>query len=335
LPRLSVILPVRDGAPTLPAALESLLDQTFTDFEVLLFDDGSRDESGKVAERFASSDRRLRPLGGERVGLVRALERCATAASSPLLGRMDADDICHPQRLEEQVALLDSRPELDAVGCRVLCFPAAELRGGMRRYQRWLNELITPADHARDVFVESPLCHPSVLMRREAFDRAGGYRLGDWPEDYRLWLSMDALGAQLAKVPRVLFAWRDHPRRVTRTDPRCERGRIEELKLSFLLKGPFAGRAVAAVWGAGPTGRGWRRRLAGAGVEVAAFVDVDPRKLGRRLGGAPVLSPDDLRSGSMPWHLLVAVGSPSARKRIRRFCGELGWRERRDFTVVA
>lgn len=119
MPRLSVILPVRDGAPTLPAALESLLDQTFTDFEVLLFDDGSRDESGKIVERFASSDRRLRPLGGERVGLVRALERCATAASSPLLGRMDADDICHPQRLEEQVALLDSRPELDAVGCRV------------------------------------------------------------------------------------------------------------------------------------------------------------------------------------------------------------------------
>ncbi|MFO8070561.1 MAG: glycosyltransferase [Polyangia bacterium] len=335
MPGVSVILPVRDSAPTLPAALESLLDQTFADFEVLVFDDGSRDESAAIVERFARGDRRLRLLGGERVGLVRALERCATAARSPLLARMDADDISHPQRLEKQVALLEKDPELGAVGCRVLCFPAAELRDGMRRYQRWLNELITPADHERDMFVESPLCHPSALMRRESFDRAGGYLLGDWPEDYRFWLSMDSIGARLAKVPRVLFAWRDHARRVTRTDPRCRRDRIEELKLSFLLKGPFAAGSAAAVWGAGPTGRGWRRRLEGAGVEVAAFVDVDPRKLGRRLGKAPVLSPDDLRSGSMPWHLLVAVGSPSARNRIRRFCGKLGWRERRDFTVVA
>ena len=147
MPRVSFILPVRDAAPTLPAALESLLAQTFADHEVLVHDDGSTDESPRIVERLARRDRRVRLAGAGRVGVARALDRLVRASSSPLLARMDADDRSEPRRLAEQVALLAARPDVDVVGCRVRPFADGPVPAGMRRYTEWLNTLVEPEDH--------------------------------------------------------------------------------------------------------------------------------------------------------------------------------------------
>jgi hypothetical protein len=186
------------------------------------------------------------------------------------------------------------------------------------------------------VFVESPLCHPSVVMRRAAYERAGGYLDDGFPEDYHLWLRFWRLGLPMAKVSAVLFSWRDRPERVTRTDPRCDPSRLAELKLRFLLAGPLRDRGPVAIWGAGPTGRGWARRLRAAGVEVAAHVDIDPRKIGQRAGsGAPIVGPGALAGGIPGGFLLVAVGAAGARQQIRAYLGGLGLSDPDDFVCVA
>lgn len=328
-------MPVRDAGEFLGPALLSLLGQTYRDFEVVVVDDGSADDSLAVLEEAAGRDRRIRVESTPPRGIVSALNRCAASASGELLARMDADDLCEPQRLEAQVALLDHRLEVSAAGCLVRCFPDDELAPGMRRYEAWLNSLIEPEDHARDAFVESPLCHPSVVLRRADFDLAGGYLDDGFPEDYSLWLRLLRAGRGLAKVPRVLFSWRDRPDRLTRTDPRCAAERIASLKLAFLLEGPLWGRSSVSIWGAGPTGRAWRRRLAAAGIGVEVFVDIDPRRIGRESKGAPIVDPASLSSGVPGGHLLVAVGAAGAREQIRPALRALGLREPEDFTVVA
>ena len=164
-PRVSVLMPYRDAAETLAEAMESVLDERGVDLELIAVDDGSRDEGPAIAARIASGDGRvvLGASGGS--GIAGALDHAAALAQGELFGRMDADDVSLPGRLAAEAALLDRDPTLGVVGTWVSAFPEEATGEGTRRYLDWMNGLVTPADHARDLFVESPLCHPSVLMR--------------------------------------------------------------------------------------------------------------------------------------------------------------------------
>jgi hypothetical protein len=105
---------------------------------------------------------------------------------------MDADDLVLGPRFGNQLTYLRAHPEVAAVGTRVRLFPERAVGEGMKRFVAWQNSLLTPEDHARELFVESPLCHPSVMLRRAALDAVGGWRTVPWAEDYDLWLRVTA-----------------------------------------------------------------------------------------------------------------------------------------------
>lgn len=329
---VAVLLPVRDAAATLPEALGSLRAQTFTDYEILAVDDGSRDGSRALLEDHARQDSRLRVLDGHGRGLVAALNLALEATRAPWLARMDADDVAHPQRLERQRARLRSDPGLDVLASRVEVLDGSG--AGMQRYVAWSNGLVEHEQILRDLLVEAPLVHPSVTLRSELLRGLGGYRDFDGPEDYDLWLRAARAGARFAKLPEVLLAWRDAPTRLTRSSPRYAPGRFLALKLEALEQGGLErGRAVV-LWGGGPVAKGWCRALAGRGHDVRAFVDVAPRRLGGRMQGRPVVSVDEAQGFQGALHL-AAVGQPGARERIRGEALRLGLVEGRDLVAVA
>lgn len=328
-PRISVLMPYRDAAETLAEAMESVLGERGVDLELIAVDDGSRDEGPAIAARIASGDGRvvLGASGGS--GIAGALDHAAALAQGELFGRMDADDVSLPGRLAAEAALLDDDPTLGVVGTWVSAFPEEATGEGTRRYLDWMNGLVTPADHARDLFVEAPLCHPSVMMRRAALERAGGYREVPWPEDYDLWLRIAAAGYGMAKVPFHGLRWRQHPRRATVTDPRYALARFADLKARYLA--PRLARPVA-VWGAGKTGKRLSRALEREGVRTEIFVDIDPRKIGGVARGAPVVAPDDLPRGRHT--VLVALGARGAREIVRARLASWGLVEGEDFVVA-
>ena len=324
-----------NAAATLGEALASLTQQTFSDYDIVVFDDGSEDGTREAARRAAEQDRRIRLVTSRRVGLVQALNRAIALSDAELIARMDADDISHPQRLADQIALLDAKPELALVSCLVKAFPGSAVQEGMERYVAWLNSLVEPEEIAGDMFVESPLCHPSVVMRRRAFDAAGGYVDDGRPEDYGLWLRFYERRLKMEKVRKVRFYWRESGTRLTRTDRRYEAGRFLELKLHTLVNGPLRAHRKVVILGAGRHGRMWSRKLAETGIEVMAFVDVDSGKQGRTVHGAPVLGPGELKQSPPDAFLLAAVGTPDARGQIRAFLGGIGKTEPADFVCVA
>ncbi len=335
MPRLSVLLPVRNAGPVLNECLASLEGQSLDDFEVVAVDDGSSDGSRDRLVALAARDPRFRVLAGPARGLVAALNLAAGSATGKLLARMDADDVAHPDRLALQAQFLDAHPETAILGCRVRLIGAPVTGNqGMRGYLAWQNQLLDHQAMARDRFVESPLTHPSVMMRAEALAALGGYRAFDGPEDYDLWLRAFEAGLGFAKLPQELLDWRDSERRLTRCDSRYAQERFRALKIETLGRCHLRGNRLVVVWGAGPIGKGWARALKAAGHSVAAFVEVDRRKIGQRIDGAPVLSLPQVSSLSGCLHL-GAVGQPGARSRIREVAAGLGLVDGVDLLAVA
>ncbi len=335
MPRVSVLLPVRDAGDRLLPCLDSLAAQTAEDHEVVAVDDGSRDGSGERLLARARQDLRLRVLRTPPRGLVAALELALAEARSGIVARMDADDLARPARLELQLERLERDREADVLGCCVeaIADPGRAPGAGMRAYVEWTNTLLDHDAMARERFVESPIVHPSLAMRRATLLRLGGWRAFDGPEDYELWLRAFAAGLRFAKLPQVLLGWRDWPGRLTRSDPRYAPNRFLATKLEALARGPLAGRS-AVLWGAGPIGKRWARALLAAGHELRAFVEVDPRKLGQRLHGAPVVPVAAAAAFRDSLHL-AAVGQEGARRRIREEAARLGLLDGRDLFAVA
>jgi glycosyltransferase involved in cell wall biosynthesis len=319
--KLDVWLPAFNADATIAAAIRSLRRQTFRDVRLIVVDDGSADRTAEIAGDAGATVLRV-PHGG----IVGALQAAARASDAPIVARMDADDLCARGRFEAQLAV-----KADLVATRV------RLTGppGLRAYLRWQNGLVTHGDIVREMYVESPIAHPTALFTREIYERAGGYRDVAWPEDVDLWHRMREAGARFAKVPRALVAWRDSPGRLTRTHPMYAPEAHRAAKLHYLLRDPFLRRGPVTVWGAGPIGRRWARDLRASGVEVEQAIDIDRRKIGRRLGNVVPVRAVDEALARRRGPLIGAVGSRGARELIRGRLVAAGMVEGEDFLFVA
>jgi glycosyltransferase involved in cell wall biosynthesis len=321
---------------TLPAAVESLLEQTETDWELVAVDDGSTDGSPRVLDHYARRDARVRVLACGRRGLVHALNLGLDAAKGPLIARMDADDVCPPERLAHQRSHLDAHPDVGLVACRVVFEGDARRAAGYARYVDWTNRLLTHEAIALARFVESPLVHPSVMFRRELPARLGAYREGDFPEDYELWLRWLEGGVRMTKLPEPLLAWHDSPARLSRRDPRYAP------EAFYRMKVPYLARWLAAhnrhhprivLWGAGRVTRRRARLLVAEGVDIASYVDIDPRKIGRAIEGRPVVGPAALPAAGACF-VVAAVASVNARDQIERVLMDADYRPGFDYVLA-
>lgn len=333
-----MLLPCYNAAATLDEALASLVAQTFTDFEILAVDDGSTDPTPDLLRAWAQREPRLQVLSQPHAGIVSALQRGLAACRAPLVARMDADDRCHPERFRRQVAFLEAHPETGLVSCRVAAFPPEQVRQGFRLYLEWLNGLLSDADLKRELFIESPLPHPSVMFRTALVEAVGGYQEHGWPEDYDLWLRLAQAGVTFAKLPEALLDWRERPDRLTRVDSRYSIENFLRLKARYLVSGPLLGYDAAILWGAGMMGRRLSKHLLRLGAPLVGFVDIDPRKIGHTRRGLPVWPAETLLEHLRPYRspvVLAAVGARGARPLIRARLREYGLVEGQGWWFVA
>lgn len=332
LPQVSILMPVRNEERFLAAALRSVAAQTLTDWELVVVDDGSTDATPAILAEAARRDPRIRVLRPAERGLVPALNAGLAACRASLVARMDGDDVSHPRRLASQAKFLFREPGVGLVASAFRHFPRTGLRVGMLAYESWQNTLTSHEAVVADLFVESPFVHPSVMFRRDAVLAVGGYRDLGWAEDYDLWLRLAGAGVRFARLPEELFFWRDRPERATRTMTEYSLEAFRACKLHHLCKGFLEGEREVVLAGAGQEGRAWCRALTGAGIRVSAWVDVDPRKVGRTLHGALVLPATAMVPDGRK--LLITVGTRGARAGVRAWAQQAGFAEGRDFVCV-
>lgn len=334
-PLISIVLPVRNAGATIARAVDSLQRQTCGDWELVLVDDGSADGTGAWLRAAATADARLRVVDGPAQGIVAALNTGLAASRGRLIARMDADDECRPGRLADQSTWLEAHPDFGLVACLVAYGGDRVANAGYALHVDWINSLVRPEEIELNRFVESPFAHPSVMFRRELIERHGGYRAGDFPEDYELWLRWFDVGVRMGKVPRELLVWHDAPGRLSRTDPRYAPEAFFRLKAEYLARHlARAGRREVWIWGAGRPTRKRAAFLLDHDIQIAGYIDVDARKTGRLVGGVPVIGPERLpAAGSIL--VLGYVSSRGARELIRTELLRRDYREGRDFLMCA
>jgi glycosyltransferase involved in cell wall biosynthesis len=240
MPLISVLLPVYNAGRYLDRALRSLFDQTEPDFEIVAVDDGSRDDSGKILERHAGRDARLRVIRRPNTGIVGALNDAIAAAGGEFLARMDADDLAAPTRFAEQVARFRAEPGLVALGSDVMFIDAAghPVKACPRARQHpAIEQALLQGDGGA-------MIHPSVMFRATAVRAAGGYRLlrrdAQYYEDLDLYLRLARLGT-LANLAGALLHYRVHAGSINFTRHTARRDvKLAVLREAYAVRGlPF------------------------------------------------------------------------------------------------
>lgn len=238
LPAVTVLMPAFNAGPMLREAVDSILAQTFTDFEFLVLDDGSTD--GTVEALRSMGDSRLRIVSNPcNLGLIATLNRGIELARAPLLARMDADDLAHPQRLQRQVEVLAQRPDLALVGTWARVIDETGRPIGQLSPPHRQEELVLA------VLDSSPFVHPSVMARTGVLRHLGGYPT-DAPhaEDYALWARL-LLSHEAANIPEMLLDYRVHPGQVSQRKMKLQRQTADRVRLAARASFAAAGRTGA------------------------------------------------------------------------------------------
>lgn len=209
MPAISVLMSVYNGERYLAKAIDSILAQTFEDFEFIIINDGSTDGSSKILEEYTTTDNRIVLIQQENKGLVAALNTGIDIALAPLIARMDADDIALPNRLKIQKDYMDKTPDTVALGGAIELINENDKQFGHVKY---------PSKDQIDDYIYnrgSPLAHPAVMMRTEAVKALGGYRMAyKHAEDYDLWLRMHKVGT-IDNLPQTILKYREHLQKVS------------------------------------------------------------------------------------------------------------------------
>lgn len=210
IPTVSVLMPVFNGDQYLANAIDSVLAQTFRDFEFIIFDDGSTDGTTKILQNFEKSDNRIRVYHqSKNLGIVATLNKSLTLAKGKYIARMDADDICLPDRLENQIAFLEKHPEVGVLSGNIQLIDCNGKTSTFLKFPESNTKILWSFCYF------CPIVHPAVMMRRQIVLDAGGYRnVRPHAEDYDLWIRLSQ-NTQFANLPRVLLKLRKHESNIT------------------------------------------------------------------------------------------------------------------------
>jgi glycosyltransferase involved in cell wall biosynthesis len=331
-PEISVILPLFNAEKTLESAIKSILNQSFHDFELLLVNNNSTDKSLSIAKNLAEKDSRIFILNEKNQGVANAMNCGLRNARGKFIARMDADDISMPHRFEKQMQFLNSNPEIGLVGCKVKYIAHDENTAGFERFVNWVNSFHSPTEIELNRFVEIPIVNPTIFFRREIFEKYGGNRNGDFPEDYEMQLRFLDAGIKMAKLHDTLFEWHDSPTRLTRTDKCYSSEAFFRIKAKYFKSWSEKNNRFHPnvwVWGAGRKTRQRAKLLVNKGIIIKGYIDIQKDKTTKE---TTVYYKDIPEPGKI--FIVSLVTNYGAREQIKEFLLSRNYFEGVDFILM-
>ncbi len=330
-PAISIILPFYNNGREFNDAILSIVNQSFTDWELLLVNNNACDEALKIASQWIESDHRIKMISEPQQGIAFALNTGLKNAAGRLIARMDADDYSFPERLLKQAAFLDINPDIDVVATQCEFSSTLEKNEGYRLFTNWQNGIITSEQHFLNRFVESPIAHPSVMFRKDLIAKYGLYDTGNVPEDYELWLRWMDKGVKFHKIGTPLLRWNDHIDRLSRNHENYSKESFFTVKCRYManwIKREINSDKKIVVCGSSKIIRKRADLLAQFGVNIFGFTDVKPSR-NRSINFihyADIKQPAD-------WFIINFISKRGIGQAIRKHFLNLGFAEGRDFVL--
>lgn len=252
---ISILMPVKNAGPYLTECLNSIINQTYLDWELIAVNDHSSDDSVLILESFADKDARISVLHNQGKGIIEALRLAHKNSTGVYITRMDADDIMAPNKLEAMQAQLDDYGIGHIAMGQVKYFSENKLGDGYKKYADWLNQLISTGENWKDLYKECVIPSPCWMAHRNDFEKAGAFNSEFWPEDYDLCFRFYQAGLKPIASDQVLHHWRDYDNRTSRNDPHYADNRFLDLKCHYFVKLGLSQKKNLVLWGAGKKGK--------------------------------------------------------------------------------
>ena len=320
----------RDTEPYLEECLQSILGQTYPQWELIAINDHSVDRTGEILHAYASRDKRIRVINSRREKLIPALKEGYALRRGMLINRMDSDDRMPADKLEVMVRhwLLHGRGTIIAGGTEHFV-DQGEVGPGFRRYENWLNDLAARGAHYEEIYQECVIPSHCWMMHHLDFEAVGGFEPEVYPEDYDLCFRFYQAGYQVVGLNKILHYWRDRAERISRTWEVYKDNRYFELKLHYFYLLDRDLRRPLVIWGAGRNGKDLTKLILNNEKNLHWICD-NKKKIGKDIYGIRMQHFDELISIDAP-QILIAVASPDDRREIKSHLKQNGKKPVSDF----
>lgn len=331
---ISVVLPVFNGMPWLQGAVESILQQTHSDLELIIVNDCSTDNTKTYIQSL--SDSRVQAIHLDKnEGIVSALNEGIKASRGEIVARMDADDISHPMRFEKQLTFLNKNKDYALVCSDIGAFTHASepsFTEKLAEFEIWYNTGHSDAELKEILPRGNPINHPSLMIRKEWLLLAGGYRKEfQYAEDYDLYIRLSKL-TRMFKLPERLVNYRIHPHQISSSLVQEQRAVDATIKANLLLEKYIRANENLIVWGAGSGGQLICEALAKLGVSIDGFIDGNANIWGTTVCGKYVLGGEQALSETHKAFVIIATSV--GRQYAENYLSKLGMKKNTDYLAV-
>jgi glycosyltransferase involved in cell wall biosynthesis len=328
-PLVSILTPFKNTELFLSDCLNSILDQTYSHWELLIIDDFSTDGSYKLVKSFSEKDNRIKLFKNETPGIIHALRLALSKSNGAFITRMDSDDIMYPNKLECMVGQLQNHGKQHIALGLVKYFSEEGLKEGYKTYETWLNGLTKTGANYSEIYKECAIPSPCWMVHKDDLLACDAFNPNRYPEDYDL--AFRFYKHQIKCIPNssVLHKWRDYSARASRTDKNYAENHFLSLKLKYFIALDYNKNKTLVVWGAGNKGKVTAKTLLKNKVSFEWICD-NPNKIGRDIYGKKLFSFDALSKIKNP-QSIITVANKQAQKDIKLYLKKLNMKPVLDY----
>jgi glycosyltransferase involved in cell wall biosynthesis len=329
MPKISILIPAKNAGKYLHACIDSIIEQTETDWECIIINDNSTDDTLKILENYAKIDTRISVYSNPKSGVITALQFAYSKCNGILIHRMDADDIMPKQKLEVlKNNLLQSGKGHVATG-KVEYFAETPLGDGYKKYESWLNGLTEKGGNFSELYKECVIASPCWMVYRTDFEACGGFESEIYPEDYDLVFRFYELGLKCIPCDLVLHRWRDYAIRSSRTSEHYADNRFIAIKCFYFLKLNYDNNRPLVVWGAGRKGKSIAQYLIKENTTFNWLCN-NPKKIGKSIYDVLMQSEKAIETLDNP-QIIIAVANHEEQAILKNYFHQRGMETMIDY----
>lgn len=316
-PLVSIIMAVKDTAPYLPDCLDSIINQSYQNWELIAVNDHSTDRTPDILEHYSGIDSRIKVFNSPGYKLIPALQEGSKYIQGELINRMDSDDKMPYYKLQVMVdEWMKYGIGTVIAGGTEHFVDEGEVGNGFRRYEEWLNEVARTNTHKEQIYTECVIPSHSWMMHREDFESVGSFNSEIYPEDYDLCFRIYAKDMNIIGLDKVLHYWRDRSNRISRTWECYKDNRYFELKLKNFHKLDRDQKRPLVLWGAGNNGKDMAKLLIDKQDKFHWVCD-NEKKIGRHIYNVMMENFNMIPELDNP-QIMIVVTSPVEKQKIRQ-----------------